>query len=92
MNKRGQFTDLQQLRQHSRQVKYHWFCRDCELMFGESIAADFLADIESSATDQFDYQGDLLRFAVSIAWRTAKYYEPRAKTQEVEQLLKNPCK
>ena len=92
VNKGGQFTDLQQLRRHSRQVKYHWFCRDCELMFGESCAAEFLANVESSASDQFGYQADMLRFAVSISWRTAKYYEPRAKTLEAANLLKNPCR
>jgi hypothetical protein len=57
---------------HNRQYWRYWFREGCEGAFAETFAANLCDQLEANQTDPFDYGERLLRFAVSISWRTLK--------------------
>lgn len=68
----GSFVDLQEMREHNRQLKKDWFCEDCEKLFAETYAADLLTQLDSNRTG-CKYTDELLRFAASLSFRTCLY-------------------
>lgn len=68
-DKNGSCIKLDTLQEDSRQVTRHWFCGDCEKLFGETYTARFLDRVEANRTD-CRYEEDLLRFIVSCSLRT----------------------
>src|SRR5687768_382050 len=67
----GQFTDLQSMTRHGRQMKEAWLCDRCEQFFNrfETPAAAFLRNIKASSPGQFQYAPYFLPFTISMSWR-----------------------
>src|SRR5262249_47177199 len=73
----GSFVDLGKMRIHNLHEKRPWFCQDCDgvtLSQFEDYAAQFCRAIEARPTDPRPYNDRLLKFAVSISWRTSKLF------------------
>jgi hypothetical protein len=76
LSKGGQFLDLQTGKPNAqKQYTRPWFCERCDrdvLGKNEKYAAEFCDKLEKTPADVHSYDGCLLRFAVSISWRTVK--------------------
>ncbi|MEQ8786211.1 MAG: hypothetical protein RIC55_07925 [Pirellulaceae bacterium] len=89
----GRFVDLEAGYAHNRQLKRYWFCKSCEGQFAETHAGTFLSNVDSSPNEgSYPYSGDLLRFAVSLSWRCAKYNKPATQSHPDRGLLTRPMR
>src|SRR5262245_41168785 len=71
----GAFVDLTEARTDNKHCIRPWFCEPCDNgLLGEvvSYAADFCTRLEKQRGQPQDYTEDLLRYATSISWGTAK--------------------
>lgn len=80
LSKGGQFVQLGgdgKLDNH--QIKYNWFCRNCEELLGrsETYAAQLCRKLCANPGASVEYDKRLLHFAVSISWRGAKAHLER---------------
>lgn len=95
LSKGGQFVDLREKNLHAnRQYKRFWFCTDCDgKVIGqtETYAASLLDRLQAAPTNQCPYDANLIRFAVSISWRTAKF-ETEERCQKQDDSLRKACK
>lgn len=90
----GSFYDLQANRSWNKQTTQPYFCRKCDnevLGASERYAAAWFDKIAAGA-DSLEYGEPLLAFAVSLSWKVAKYYMPRAGGQAERNLLKKPSR
>ena len=90
----GSFYDLQANRSSNKQTTNPYFCKKCDnedLGSLERYAAAWIDKITAGA-DSLDYGEPLLAFAVSLSWRVAKYYMPRAPGQPERNMLKKPSR
>jgi hypothetical protein len=71
-SKGGSYVELLTLTEKTKQLTRPWFCSECEKLFGESYAADYIAQLEKDR-HKTQYSGQLLRFAVSFAWRATMF-------------------
>ena len=84
--KGGQFADLTKQQLNNEQYTSFWFCHECEQILGktEDYAARLCSKIEADPKKDHAYDERLLRFAVSISWRTLKYHTPGTHNRAVE--------
>lgn len=90
----GSFYDLQASRSSNKQTTHPYFCKTCdnEVLGGvERYAAAWFDKIAAGA-DSLEYGEPLFAFAVSLSWRVAKHYMPRAAGQPERDLLKKPSR
>jgi hypothetical protein len=76
----GRFVHLGQSKLDNHPERYYWFCPACEneiLAGWERYASRFCGCIDKSPTAAVAYDERLLKFAVSISWRTAKAWMER---------------
>jgi hypothetical protein len=68
LDRGGSFVDLKDLLRVNRHLVRNWFCTECEGLFAETYAADILREVDRGRVG-LRYDGQLLRFAASLAYR-----------------------
>jgi hypothetical protein len=87
----GRFLRLGDGKLDNKAEKYYWFCRQCdnETLGGwERYASQLCRAIDKAPAEPVEYDEKLLKFAVSISWRTAKAHSERTGSKSSEQLRK----
>lgn len=78
LSKGGQFVDVVAGNRNAQKQRTRpWFCEPCDrdvLGTNEKYAAEFCDRLARAPTGVHDYDERLLRFAVSISWRTVKSF------------------
>ena len=85
-DKGGQFADLSTLTLTNRQYTRYWFCRSCEDVLGqtETYVAQLCDRMEKAPRAIHAYDERLLRFVVSISWRSLKLHHENMKNSVLE--------
>jgi len=76
----GRFVHLGHSKLDNHPERYFWFCPACDnetLASCERYASELCDSISKSPKAAVDYDERLLKFAVSISWRTAKAWKER---------------
>jgi hypothetical protein len=84
----GKFFDLSAQREHNRQYKRNWFCDLCDnRLIGrmmETPVARLCRSLDANPTAPLSYGGYLLKFAVSISWRTLRFHNEEYDRSAIE--------